>query len=276
MRKIIALAFMASLLAVLLPVSASYVNMVSPYNYTVGVNGTVQLGSVGPGQTFYVTISAATTNASGSMLSLGWNKLVATNLPAGWIAQNSSLNNRFLSTEITVAPREPNGTYSFNLTAINLGNYSRIGALKFTMLVNVTPNVLKLSASPTLLKTGPGQPAEVSVTINNTGVSDTPFVIDLGGLPAWNTSKTVIALHHTASTFQYPVYNNEPGVYRLKLYVNSTASPLISKESNLTLVIGASVRNDYSAIGQGVPLFPIVYEPAYAVMYFIGLLAKLL
>jgi hypothetical protein len=276
MRKIIALAFMASLLALAIPAGASYVNMVSPYNYTIGANGTVPLGSVGPGQTFYVTISAATTNATGSPLSLGWNKLVATHLPAGWIVQNSSLNNQFLSTEITVAPREANGTYSFNLTAINLGNYSKIGALEFTVMVNVTPNVLKLSAYPTVLKAGPGQPAEVSVTINNTGVSDTPFVIELSGLPSWNTTKTVIALHHTTSTFQYPVYSNEPEVYHMKLYVNSTASPLISKESNLTLIVGASVRNDYSAIGQGVPLFPIVYEPAYAVMYFIGLLAKLL
>jgi hypothetical protein len=266
---------MASLLAAALPV-ASYVSIVSPFNYTANGNVTVPLGSVGPGQTFYVTVSAETTNSTGHMLNYGWNKLVATNLPAGWIAQNSSLNNQYLSTEITVAPREPDGTYSFNLTAINLGNYSGIGSMEFTMTVNVTPDVLKLGVSPTVLRAGPGQPAEVSVTVNNTGVSDTPFVIGLGGLPAWNTTQTVIALHHTTGRFQYPVYENEPGVYNIKLYVNSTASPLISKESNLTLIVGASVMNDYSALGQGLPLFPIVYEPAYAVMYFLGLLAKML
>lgn len=276
MKNIIALALMASVLALASPVGASYVNIVSPYNYTVYSNGTVALGNVGPGQTFYVTISAATTNQTGSLLNYGWNKLVATGLPAGWIVQNSSLNNQFLSTEITVAPREPDGTYSFSLTAINLGNYSKIGALEFTVAVNVTPNVLKLGASPNVLRAGPGQPAEVSVMINNTGVSDTPFVISLSGLPSWNETYTVIALHRTTGTFRYPVYENEPGVYNIKLHVNSTASPLISKESNLTLIVGASLENDYSAIGQGVPLFPMVYEPAYAVMYFIGLLAKLL
>jgi hypothetical protein len=276
MRNILALTFIASVLAVALPVGASYVSIVSPYNYTVNSNATVALGNVGPGQTFYVTVSAATTNQTGSMLNYGWNKLVATDVPAGWIVQNSSLNNQFLSTEITVGSKEPDGTYSFHLTAINLGNYSKIGSLEFTVQVNVTPDVLKLSASPTTLRAGPGQPAEVSVTINNTGVSDAPFVISLGGLPSWNETYTVIALHRTTGTFQYPIYDNEPGVYNLKLYVNSTASPLISKESNLTLVVGASVRNDYSAIGQGVPLFPIIYEPAYAVMYFLGLLAKLI
>jgi hypothetical protein len=276
MKNVIALALLVSIAALAIPATASYVNIVSPYNYTVTNNGSVALGNVGPGQTFYVTISAATVNATGKPLPLGWNKLVATHLPQGWIVQNSSLNNQFLSTEITVAPREANGTYFFNLTAINLGNYSKIGAIEFTVEVNVTPNVLKLGATPTVLRAGPGQPAPVAVTINNTGVSDTPFVITISGLPAWNTTDTVIALHHTTGTFQYPVFENEPGVYHLKLYVNSTASPLISKESNLTLIVGASVRNDYSAIGQGVPLFPIVYEPAYAVMYFIGLLAKLL
>ena len=222
MRNIAAIAIMASILALALPATASYVTIVSPFNYTVTNNGTVALGNVGPGQTFYVTISAATTNQSGkSILTLGWNKLVVTDLPAGWIAQNSSLNNQFLSTELTVAPKEANGTYFFNLTAMNLGNYSKIGALKFTVAINVTPDVLRLSASPSLLKAGPGQPAEVSVTINNTGVSDAPFVISASGLPSWNTTDTVIALHHTTGTFQYPVYASEPGSYHIKLYVNS-------------------------------------------------------
>ena len=276
MKNLVILTFLISVLAIAVPASATYVKIVSPFNYTVSSNGTLALGDVGPGQTFYVTIAAATTNMTGNSLNFGWNKFIATDLPAGWITQNSSLNNQYLSTQITVAPREANGTYSFNLTAINLGNYSKIGAMTFAVTVNVTPNVLKLGASPTTLRTGPGQPAEISITINNTGLSDTPFIISLGGLPAWNMTDTVIALHHTTGKFQYPVYENEPGVYNIKLYVNSTASPLISKESNLTLVVGASVRNDYSAIGQGMPLFPITYEPAYAVMYFIGLLAKLL
>lgn len=275
MRNIIALAFLASVMAITLPASAaSYVNITSPFNYTVTNNGTVALGNVGPGQTFYVTISAVTNNGIFTF-DHAWNKLVASDLPAGWVVQNSSLNNEALSAEIKVAPQLSYGQYTFNITAINTGNYSGLGALKFTAAVNVTPNVFKLTTSPSVLRAGPGQPAEITVIINNTGVSDSPFVISLGGIPAWNTTDTVIALHHTTGRFQYPVYEYEPGVYNINLHVNSTASPLISKESNLTLIVGASVRNDYSALGQGVPLFPIVYEPAYAVMYFIGLLAKL-
>jgi hypothetical protein len=275
MKNAVTLALLIPLLAMAIPAASSYVNITSPFNYTITGNGTVALGNVGPGQTFYVTISSITNNGVFTF-DHGWNKLTTSSLPSGWISQNSSLNNQGLSVEITVAPKAPDGKYSFNVTAINLGNYSKLGALTFTATVNVTPNVFKLSASPPVLTAGPGQPAEISVAINNTGVSDTPFVLSLGGIPAWNNTYTVIALHHTTSKFQYPVYENEPGVYNIKLHVNSTASPLISKESNLTLIVRASVRNDYSALGQGVPLFPIVYEPAYAVMYFIGLLVKLL
>lgn len=275
MRNALILAMFISVVAAIALPNAAYVNITSPFNYTVTGNSTVALGNVGPGQTFYVTISSATNNGVFNF-SRGWNKLVATDLPAGWIVQNSSLNNQALSVEITVAPKEPDGVYSFTLNAINLGNYSGLGTLSFIAAVNVTPNVLRLSTSPSVITAGPGQPSEVSVTINNTGVSDAPFIISIAGIPAWNTTDTVIALHHTKETYQYPIYVNEPGVYNVKLYVNSTASPLISKESNLTLIVAASLANDYSALGQGAPLFPITYEPAYAVMYFIGLLFKAL
>lgn len=257
------------------PSNAKYVTILSPYNYTVHQNDTINIGYVGPGQTIYVSISSVTSNGVFTF-DHGWNELDANHLPTGWIAQNSSLNNELLSTKITVAPNSPNGTYSFGLTAVNLANYSKLGNLSFRIEVNVTPNVFSFSASPSVIHAGPGQPASILVTLNNTGVSDSPFVISVAGLPAWNTTQTVIALHHSTGRVQYPIYENEPGVYHIKLYVNSTSSSLISKKSDLTLVVGASVRNDYAALGQGSIIFPIVYAPVYSIMYIIDLIAKAL
>lgn len=84
----------ASLIATLLTVSpiANYVTVVNPYNYTVYSNtsysnGTVYLGNVGPGESFYVTISSQTTNKTGFVFNYGWNKLTVSNLPSDWIAQ---------------------------------------------------------------------------------------------------------------------------------------------------------------------------------------------
>ena len=252
----------------------SYVNITEPFNATIQPNGSIYLGKVGPGQTFYVTISAATTNNTGSSVGIGWDELLATSLPPGWLAQNSSLYITTPSVKIAVAPDASNGTYAFNLTAINIGNYSKLSNLRFTAYVNVTPDVFALQVVPSTISAAPGVPADIYVDINNTGVSDSPFNITVHGLPAWNSSSTVIALHHTVGTFIYPVYENEPGQYNVQLYVSSIASPLIFKQSNITLVTKASIANDYSALGQGALAFPILYAPVYAVMYLISLLFK--
>ncbi len=258
------------LLAVTSIACASSVNMQEPYNTTIYNNGSVYIGKVGPGQSFYITISAVTTNASGTVFERGWNELLVTGAPPGWLGVNSSLYNSYSSVKITPPASASNGTYQLNLSAVNIGNYSKLGSVKFKAFVNVTPNVFVLQVTPTNVTTGPGQPASVYVTINNTGVSDSPFYIQAQGLPAWNLSKEVIAPHGTQEVFSYPIFENEPGVYSAKFNVTSAASPLVFKRSAVTLTVQASVLGDYKALGQGAVGFPIIYEPAYALMNLIG------
>lgn len=271
------MAFVIAAAALMLPQlgSASYVSITQPFNTTVyTTNSTVYLGKDGPGQTFYVTISAATTNSTGVVNNLGWNKLVVTGLPVGWIAQNSSLYNPTLSVKITPAASTLNGTYRFNLTAVNVGNYSKLGAIMFIAEVNITPNVFKLGVTPRVAYVSAGVPTSIYVTINNTGVSDSLFLISLHGLPAYNITQSVIALHHAAKTFTYPVTLSEPGVYKVNINVKSVASPLIYSQTNVTIVTQATLLNDYYAIGSGITAFPIVYEPVYAVMHLISLIFR--
>ncbi len=255
---------------------ASYVAITEPYNATImNSNGSVYLGKVGPGQTFLVTIRSATTNSSGALLDYGWNQFNATGVPAGWVVKNSPLYRQTLSVEITPAANAANGTYIFRLTAINIGNYSKIGSVSFTAYVNVTPDVFHLQVSPDTVSAGAGTPSHIYITINNTGVSDSPFVINVTGLPAWSVPpQEVIALHHTSATFAYPVYQYTPGVYRAEVHVSSLESPLVAKHANVTLVARAGLASDYAGLGQGSVMFPIVYEPAYAIMYLLSLLFK--
>jgi hypothetical protein len=254
----------------LLPSAYSYtpqVNVVEPYNATVYNNGTIYVGKVGPGQTFLITVSSTAVNASGVPIIRGWNKLVATGLQSGWVAQNSSLNTQYLSVLVKPAPQTVNGTYSFHLTAINLGNYSKLGTASFKVFVNVTPNVFILHTSPAEIKSGPGEPTDIYVTINNTGVSDNPFNISVLGLPGWNSTETVFALHGTQRSFSYPVYSPTPGIYHLIVTAVSSTSPLVKETENTQFTVSESVLNDYAAIGHGTLIFPIMSEPAYAVMY---------
>ena len=82
---------------------------------------------------------------------------------------------------------------------------------------------------------GPGQPATLKITINNTGASDDPFMINAYNLPGWNTPIEVIAAHSTTSTFYYPVYVNEPGIYPFNITINATTSTQISKSFAIQL-----------------------------------------
>lgn len=251
--------------------SATYVSMTSPFNYTVNTaNSVVYLGKDGPGQTFYVTISAATSNSTGSINNLGWNKFVVTGLPNGWIAQNSSLYTPTLTIKITPASNAQNGSYAFNLTAVNVGNYSKLGAMEFSARVNITPDVFILGVSPSKVYETSGKPTNIYVSINNTGVSDSLFNINLTGIPAYNITQSVIALHHTTESFKYPVNVSQPGVYSVAINVRSQSSPLIYKQTNVALITRATILSDYAAIGSGIPAFPIIYEPVYAIMYLIS------
>ncbi|MDE1761782.1 MAG: hypothetical protein KGH59_01180 [Candidatus Micrarchaeota archaeon] len=262
-------AFLAVLLGLAMiasVVNATYVQVIGPVNSTLQQNGTTYLGKVGPGESFYVLASAATTNASGVPVNIGWDTFEAVQLPQGWSAQATPLYENPMKLKITTAPNTPNGSYKLVLRAVNIGNYSKLGNLTFIAFINVTTDVFNLVVTPTQLQVGPGQPYSLHVMINNTGASDDPFLINAQGLPAWNSSDEVIALHSTSSSFSYPVIVNEPGVYPFNLTVASATSPLISKSYRINMVVKASVLNDYAAIGQGVPLSPIIYEPMYAIM----------
>jgi hypothetical protein len=252
-----------------------YLNVEGPVSGTLYNNGSIFLGKVGPGESFYVLASPTTTNATGFLVNIGWDTLEAVKLPPGWSAQPSPLYENPMKMKVTVSPNAQNGTYKIELRAVNIGNYSRLGNLTFYAYINVTPNVFELNVSPTYIEAGIAQPVNLHIRINNTGISDDPFIINAYGLPAWNVSDTVIALHGTTSHFIYPIFVNEPGLYKFNLSVRSATSPLIHKQYQITLLGRASIINDYSAINEGVILSPIIYEPVYAVMLFINYIYKI-
>ncbi len=269
MRYIGYIAFFFAILALPYASKAMYLNVEGPVNGTLYNNGSIFLGKVGPGESFYVLASPTTTNATGFLVNIGWDTLEAVKLPYGWSAQPSPLYENPMKMKITVAPNAPYGMYEITLRAVNIQNYSRLGNLTFNAYINVTPDVFALNVVPKVAEAGVGQPVNLLITINNTGISDDPFVINAYGLPAWNISDTVIALHGKTSKFIYPVFVNEPGVYKFNLSVSSATSPLIHKEYQIKLTGIASISNDYGSINEGVVLSPVIYEPAYAVMLFL-------
>ncbi len=267
------LLFAASLISA---VSATYLNIQGPVQATMHNGDGIYLGKVGPGESFYVSASATTTNATGYQVNIGWDQLKAENLPQGWYSQPSLLYANPMQIKVTVPNTEVNGTYNFTLEAVNVQNYSRLGNISVMAYVNVTPDVFNVSVSPTDIQSGISQPTNLRIVINNTGISDDPFNINLIGLPAWNLSDQVVQLHLSKSDYVYPVYVNEPGEYNFNLTLSSTTSPVLKRSFPIHLVAAATLGNDYKAIGQGVILSPIIFDPSYELMLFLSYIYNLI
>ena len=251
--------------------SATYVSVQGPVTANLTNNGFIYLGKVGPGESFYILASATTTNASGSLVNIGWDQLEAINLPSGWSQQASPLYENPMKLKIS-APYNTTGKYNLTIRAVNVGNYSKLGNLTFTAQVLVTKDVFNISVSPTQISSGVGKPADINITVVNTGIVDEPLNISAQGLPAWNYSEDVIALHSHTTSFVYPVYVNEPGVYPFNLTITSATGNLIERAYPINFNVLVNLYSDYSAIGQGVILSPVIFEPVYAIDYLLSYL----
>ena len=246
--------------------AATYLSIQGPISTTLYNNGSVYLGKVGPGESFYILANASTTNNSGYLINIGWDTIKATNLPRGWYSQQSPLYENPMKIRITVSQNATNGRYPLTLKAINVNNYSKLGNLTFTAYVNVTTNVFALTVLPKKLYSGVDQPATIYININNTGISDDPFLISAIGLPSWNVTDSVISLHGKKDNFTYPIFLGQPGLYKFNLTVSSSSSSLVSESYPMAFQVNTTLYNDYKAIGSGVILSPVIFEPAYAFM----------
>ncbi len=276
MRPYWKLFLFAGLLTVMGANAATYLTVIAPVSATLNSGQTVYLGKVAPGESFYVLANPNTTSNNGNYINIGWDTLKSLSLSGGWSSQQSPLYENPMKMKITVSPDSPYGIYKIEMRAVNVQNYSGLGNLTFFGEVNVTPDVFTVKVSPNSLGSGIGQPANLYITMNNTGISDDPFIINAEGLPAWNVSEEVISLHSTKNLYTYPVFENEPGVYPFNLTVVSATSPLVKASFPISFTVKESLLNDYVAVGNGIGLSPIIFEPSYAFMDLLSYLYRLL
>src|SRR5271170_8061443 len=100
MQKFSAVIFAAMLIAV---TNATYLNITGPVQGSLHQNQSIFLGKVGPGESFYVSAQSSTTNATGFLVNIGWDRFETVNLPQGWSSQPSLLYENPMEVKVTVA-----------------------------------------------------------------------------------------------------------------------------------------------------------------------------
>jgi hypothetical protein len=271
------LALLLMLLACISASFALFATVKEPVSQTLYVRNSMQLGNAGPGQTIYLVVDRGTDggNCPNDYCTDGWDTVVATKLPSGWLVEPSPYYENPMKVKIKIAPDAYDGQYNLTLVAVDEGNYNGLGNMTFYAIVNVSRDVFEISVDPTRVETGVGQPALYNIRIRNTGAASDPFEIKAreGDLPAWNFKKSVLVNYGSERVIPYEVVLDEENVKVFNIEVTSLSSPLINKDMSVVIDSKSSLVTDWKATTHGVLIFPALEQLIYGL---VGLLSGLL
>lgn len=247
-------------------------HVLAPVDKEIKEGDTVYLGSIGPGQTIEVLVDQDV--KTGGRFGQGgvFDYAVVEKAPPGWIGIPSKLHDKPLRVALTADPEAKEGEYIAKIKVIDENNVDGLGETTFFVKVNVTYDVADVSIEPVYVKTGPGQPAKFSITINNKGATGDAFIIQAQGPKRWEFKRSVFVPAKSEKTIVYEIVGNEEEVYKTQLSVQSSASPLIHYEKNITVDIQSNILHDMKATNNGVLTFPIFESLVYS---FFGLISNL-
>lgn len=266
----VTLIFMASVLF-----AQSVAQVLGPITTTVQDGGTVNLGTIGPGQTLAITVNGIATGCGGAQAN--WGVLGALQTPNGWIGTDSKVYAKQMRATITADPNATDGTYmaKFILTECqnkteNCVSHECLGSLTFFGTIQVNRSVLVTAMPITAITTGVNQPARYPVVIENNGNANDVFQISAAGVPGWNYTKSVyVAAGDNVTTF-YEIAVGEEQSYLPTITIQSISSDELKQNYDISLIAKSNLAGDISATKNGVLLFPMTLEPLYSLMGILG------
>ena len=257
----------------LLPLSFS-LGILSPVAAPVEQGMAIQVGNVGPGQTFAVVVDPKQSTGGKYNIGGAYDLLFASSLPEGWSSTPSKLYATPLQADITVPKDAQDGNYEVELTLWDeAGNEGLGGNVTFTVNVPVTRDVMDMKVEPSSLDVGAGQPARYTITILNKGIANDIFTIGSTGVRNWEFQRSVYIPSGTSKPLTYEVVGNDESDYSVKIWARSASSDQIYSEAPVLLHVYTDLFSDYKAVNRGVLLFPLTEAPIYFVT---GLLSNLL
>ncbi len=268
--------FLAALAAAILScISLSFaITVVSPISADVESGSQINVGVVGPGQTFAVGVEPNV--ATGGKYGLGgaYDQLSAYKLPPGWASTPSKLYGASLQADITVPKDAANGEYVAGLSLWDEAGNGGLGEnFTFTVKVTVNRDVMDMKVEPAAISVGAGQPARYAITVVNKGIANDIFTIGSTGVRNWEFRRAVYIPSGTSKTLTYEIAGDDEADYKVNVWARSSSSDAISSNRVVSLRVNTDLFSDYRAVNHGVLLFPLPVAPVY---FAAGLISNIL
>ncbi|MCX6772704.1 MAG: hypothetical protein NTV88_02945 [Candidatus Micrarchaeota archaeon] len=260
-------------LLALIPIAFS-LGVLSPVASVVQQGLEIQVGNVGPGQTFAVVVDPKQSTGGKYGIGGAYDRMSASTLPEGWSSTPSKLYSNQLQTDITVPKDAADGEYNVQLSLWDEAGSEGLGEnITFFVKVAVTRDVMDMKVEPPSIDVGAGQPARYTITILNKGIANDIFTVGSSGVRNWEFQRSVYIPSGTSKSLTYEVVGNDEADYQVSLWARSASSDRIYAETPVNLRVYTDLFSDYRAVNRGVLLFPLTEAPVYFLM---GLLSNLL
>ena len=273
---ILAISFMVFLVTIL---NAINVEMKEPIVKSISDGETVELGTIGPGQTLALTVKGTEIGKGG--LQANWGVLGVLEVPTGWQGFDSDVYAKNMKATIKADSNAPDGIYLVKLILTECEDkfaecsfQQGLGKITFYGKIRISRDVMNTNIKQVDMTTGIGQPARYPIKIENKGAANDIFEISVEGIPEWNFIKRVyVAAGETLNTF-YEIVPNEEKEYKPTITIKSISSDRLMQKYDVRLVSKSNVIGDIKATKNGVLIFPTTLEPLYSLMGILGYLIQ--
>ena len=249
--------------------------VLEPVTFSVENGGSVNLGTIGPGQTLFITVNGKAIGLEGR--EANWGVLGVVETPASWTSGDSKVFAQRMQATVTADKFAKDGTYKVKFILTECEKKEEkceakqgLGSVTFYGTLSISKSVLSTVMPKTEIVTGVGQPARYDLVIENKGTANDVFEIASEGVPAWSLKKNVhVPAGGKVITF-YEIATKEEKEYTPIIRIKSLSSDELKKEYTVSFVSRSDVIGDIRATKNGVLLFPIILEPLYSLMGILG------
>lgn len=233
---------------------------------------TIDLGTIGPGQTLSLGFEPQVTEGGKFNAGGRYDFAKVASVPVGWKSEDAKQYGNPLQVKITADPRAKEGTYEFEMEISDEKYSEELRTIRIKGKVRITYDVIDVEIGPNYQKTIPGEAARYSVTINNKANTADTFEVEGQGEKRLSFKKVIYVPARSSRTIVYELAGDEEEIYTVPIRVLSQSSDIIQSQKTVQLQVSSDVIGDYKATTKGIFLFPIFELPIHA---FAGLISNL-